>query len=234
MISGLQKMTLLDFPGKVACTVFLRGCNLRCPYCHNSHLFSDKAETIMENKDFFRFLESRKGLLDGVCVSGGEPTLYENLPSFLKEIKALGFMVKLDTNGTKPEMVKMLIENELVDYIAIDIKSCPDRYGEATGKDNFDISQTEETIKLLMEGKVQYEFRTTVVEQLHDAECMLNMGKWLSSLVPGKKPSHLFLQSFIDRDTVLFSGLSSPDESDMEKFAEILSPFFDKVTIRNR
>ncbi len=233
MISGLQKMTLLDYPGKVACTVFLKGCNLRCPYCHNSHLFTVKAETIIENEEFFTFLKSRKGLLDGVCVSGGEPTLYEDLPSFLKEIKSLGFSVKLDTNGTRPEMLKNLIEKGLVDYIAMDIKSCADRYSEATAKADFDISIIEESIKLLFNGNIPYEFRTTVVNELHDAECMLKMGKWISSLANGKKPTSLFLQSFVDRDTVLFSGLSSPNENDMKKYAEILSPFFDKVTIRN-
>ena len=233
MISGLQKMTLLDYPGKVACTVFLKGCNLCCPYCHNSHLLSNKAETFMENEEFFKFLKSRKGLLDGVCVSGGEPTLYNKLPLFLKEIKSLGFMVKLDTNGTNPETIKYLIENNLVDYIAMDIKSCPDRYGEATGRNDIEIINIENSIKLLMEDKVEYEFRTTVVEQLHDSICMLNIGKWINSLVPDKKPATLFLQSFVDRDTVLFSGLSSPNESDMQKYAQILSPFFGKVTIRN-
>ena len=234
MISGLQKMTLLDYPGKVACTVFLKGCNLRCPFCHNSHLFTEKAETIMENEEFFAFLKSRKGLLDGVCVSGGEPTLYEMLPDFLKEIKALGFSVKLDTNGSKPEMLKNLIDNKLVDYIAMDIKSCPDHYGEATGKADFEIATIEKSIKLIMNGTTPYEFRTTVVNELHDAECMLNIGKWLSGLIPDKRPTSLFLQSFVDRDTVLFSGLSSPDESDMKKYSLILAPFFDKVTIRNR
>ena len=233
MISGLQKMTLLDYPGKVACTVFLKGCNLRCPYCHNSHLFTDKAETIMENEEFFTFLKSRKGLLDGVCVSGGEPTLYEDLPSFLKEIKALGFSVKLDTNGTKPKMLNKLVESKLVDYVAMDIKSCPDQYSKTTGIADFDIATIEESINLLINGNIPYEFRTTVVNELHDKECMLNMGKWISSIVPNKKPASLFLQSFVDRETVLFSGLSSPYRSDMEKYAEILYPFFDKVTIRN-
>ena len=142
MICGLQKMTLLDFPGKIACTVFLGGCNFRCPFCHNSELFMGKPEKLMEDEDFFKFLKSRKGLLDGVCVSGGEPTLYKNLPEFLARIKELGFLVKLDTNGSRPEVVRELVEKNLVDYIAMDVKNSPAMYAQTIGLETMDLATT--------------------------------------------------------------------------------------------
>lgn len=233
MICGLQKMTLLDYPGKVACTVFLGGCNFRCPFCHNSELFMGKPEKLMEDETFFQFLSKRKGLLDGVCVSGGEPTLYKNLPEFLAKIKELGFAVKLDTNGSRPELVKELAEKGLVDYIAMDVKNSPAMYARTVGLENMDLSPVEESLRFLMVGKLAYELRTTLVDQLHSEISIQDMGAWLASLVPGKKPQKLFLQSFVDRDTVLFSGLSAPEPESTQQFAKILSPFVEQVTIRN-
>ena len=233
MICGLQKMTLLDYPGKIACTVFLGGCNFRCPFCHNSELFMGKPEKLMEDEEFFKFLQSRKGLLDAVCVSGGEPTLYKNLPEFLKKIKELGFLVKLDTNGSNPAMVKQLVASGLVDYIAMDVKNSPALYAQTVGLETVDLASVEESLRFLIGGSVNYELRTTLVSQLHDSRSIQDMGVWLTSLVTGKKPEKLFLQSFVDRDTVLFAGLSAPEPETTQQFAKILEPFAKQVTIRN-
>ena len=233
MICGLQKMTLLDFPGKIACTVFLGGCNFRCPFCHNSELFMGKPEKLMEDEEFFKFLKSRKGLLDGVCVSGGEPTLYKNLPEFLAKIKEQGFLVKLDTNGSRLALVKELVEKNLVDYIAMDVKNSPAMYAQTVGLESIDLAPIEESLRFLIGGTVPYELRTTLVSQLHTEESIQDMGAWLGGLVTGMKPKQLFLQSFVDRDTVLFAGLSAPETDTTAKFAKILEPFCQRVTIRN-
>ncbi len=233
MISGLQKMTLLDFPGRVACTVFLHGCNYRCPFCHNSELIAGKGETLMDEEKFLKFLKSRQGLLDGVCVSGGEPTLYKGLPQLLKEIKAMGFAVKLDTNGSRPDVLRQLVEQGLVDYVAVDAKNSPSRYVETVGVPNFDLSPVEESMRYLIEGTVDYELRTTLVEPLHTEESIREMGQWLASLVPGKKPKQLFLQRFVDRDTVIFEGLRAPEPETVTHWADIVTQWVEKVTIRN-
>lgn len=233
MICGLQKMTLLDFPGKIACTVFLGGCNFRCPFCHNSELFMGKPEKLMEDEEFFAFLKSRKGLLDGVCVSGGEPTLYKDLPVFLEKIKEMGFLVKLDTNGYRPQVLKDLVGNKLVDYVAMDVKNSPATYGQTVGLEKMDLAAIEESLRFLIGGEVDYELRTTLVKPFHDRASIQDMGVWLGALVPGKKPAKLFLQSFVDRDTVLFAGLSAPETEATQEFAKILEPFAEKVTIRN-
>ena len=232
MIAGLQKMTLLDYPGKVACTVFLQGCNYRCPFCHNSELLPRKGEEFMTEEEFLSFLKKRQGLLDAVCVSGGEPTLYKDLPRLLKAIKDLGYLVKLDTNGSDPRKLKALVKDGLIDYVAMDIKNSPARYGETVGLSKVDMEAIEESIRFLLSDAVAYEFRTTVVAQLHDDASILEMGTWLSSLLPGKKPAQLFLQKFVDRDTVIFSGLSAPDEEQMKGFVSLLAPFVEKVAIR--
>ena len=233
MICGLQKMTLLDYPGKIACTVFLGGCNFRCPFCHNSELFMGNPQKLMEDDAFFAFLNSRKGLLDGVCVSGGEPTLHKNLPEFLRKIKELGFLVKLDTNGSSPEVIKELAEKRLVDYIAMDVKNSPAMYPQTVGLETMDLAPIEESLRFLLGGGIDYELRTTLVSQLHTKASIQDMGVWLSSLVTGVKPKKLFLQSFVDRDTVLFAGLSAPERETTEEFAKILESFAEMVTIRN-
>lgn len=233
MICGLQKMTLLDYPGKIACTVFLGGCNFRCPFCHNSELFMGKLEKLMEEEDFFQFLSKRKGLLDGVCVSGGEPTLYKELPAFLARIKELGFFVKLDTNGYRPEVLKELVEKKLVDYVAVDVKNSPAMYAQTVGLETLDLAKIRESLAFLISGDTAYELRTTLVAQLHTEASIQDMGAWLGGLVPGRKPQKLFLQTFVDRDTVLFDGLSAPETETTAKFAKILEPFVEEVTIRN-
>lgn len=230
-IYGLQKLTLLDYPGRVACTVFLGGCNFRCPFCHNSELFGADIEPIMDGEELIAFLKGRRGILDGVCITGGEPTLKPDLPQLLREIKALGYPVKLDTNGYRPEVLKKLVEEGLVDYVAMDIKNGPEHYGQTVGLSKMDLSRIEESIRFLTQGVVDYEFRTTVVEQLHSKESMEAMGKWLRSIAaaPVKR---LFLQSFVDRDTVMFAGLQAPTEAKMAEYKAILEPFAENVKIR--
>lgn len=232
MICGLQKMTLLDFPGKVACTVFLGGCNYRCPFCHNAELFGGKPEELMTQDAFLKFLETRQSLLEGVCVSGGEPTLTKDLEQLLEKIKALGFAVKLDTNGSRPAVLQRLLEKGLVDYVAVDAKNAPQRYGQTVGCP-VDLAAVEESMRLLINGSVPYELRTTLVQQLHDEDTIREMGQWLANLVPGKKPAQLFLQRFVDRDTVAYSGLCAPTENDVLRWADILTSYIGKVTIRN-
>ena len=232
MISGLQKMTLLDYPGKVACTLFLRGCNYRCPFCHNSELLCHDGEEFMTEEAFLAFLNKRTGLLDGVCVSGGEPTLYPGLESLLHRIKALGFAVKLDTNGSRPDVLKTLVEKGLVDHVAMDVKNGPRQYAETTGVPGVALGRVEESLRFLLSDAVSYELRTTVVEPLHDETSILEMGQWLQSLVPEKKPGVLYLQKFVDRDTVIFSGLSAPTEEKIARFQEVLTPFVESVRIR--
>ena len=233
MICGLQKMTLLDYPGKIACTVFLGGCNFRCPFCHNSELFMGKPERLMEDEEFFKFLSTRKGLLDGVCVSGGEPTLCKNLPEFMTKIKEMGFLTKLDTNGYRPEVLKALAEANLIDYVAMDVKNSPAMYAKTVGLETIELAKIEESLRFLIEGNVDYELRTTLVSQLHTEKSIQDMGQWLGSLVPGKQPKRLFLQSFVDRDTVLFGNLSAPETKITQAFSRILEPFADAISIRN-
>ena len=231
MICGLQKMTLLDFPGKVACTVFLGGCNYRCPFCHNSQLLDGTAEPYMTEDALLSFLSTRKGLLDGVCITGGEPTLYPGLGDLILQIKAMGFQVKLDTNGSRPRVLKALVEEGLVDYVAMDVKNCPRCYPETVGV-SWDAAATEESLRFLLTDTVPYELRTTLVYPLHDGAKIGEMGQWLASLVPGKKPCKLWLQSFVDRETVAYSGLSAPPADTVSQWADTLSQYIEKVAVR--
>ena len=224
-------MTLLDFPGRVACTVFLGGCNFRCPFCHNSELLDGIEEQVMDDKELLSFLAKRKGILDGVCITGGEPTLKKDLPQLLRAIKELGYPVKLDTNGYRPEVLKKLVEEGLVDYVAMDIKNSPAEYGAAVGLSKPDLSRIEESIRFLAKGNVDYEFRTTVVAELHTGKSMEEMGKWLLDTA-GAPVKRLFLQPFVDRDTVMFAGLHAPQTAEMAKYAVILEPFAESVKIR--
>ena len=231
-ISGLQKMTLLDYPGKVACTVFLHGCNYRCPFCHNSELLEGRPEPLMTVEEFLGFLKKRVGLLDGVCISGGEPTLSSGLRDLLAAIKELGFAVKLDTNGSRPAVLKALVAEGLVDYVAMDIKNAPSRYAEMVGLQKVDLAAIEESAAFLMSGAVDSEFRTTVVTPFHDEASIAEMGRWMYALNSNKPVKKLFLQPFVDRDTVVFSGLGAPESSQMTAFTELLQDFVLDVSVR--
>lgn len=232
MIAGLQKMTLLDYPGKVACTVFLQGCNYACPFCHNSPLLPFEAQPCMEEDALIAFLEKRKGILEGVCITGGEPTLQPGLERMLRRIKALGYAVKLDTNGSRPAVLRRLAGEGLLDYVAMDVKNSPSRYGQTVGVPGLNLAPVEESLAFLIGGEVPYELRTTLVQQLHDEASMTEMGQWIASLVPGKKPAALYLQSFVDRETVAFDGLSAPDSTQREAFRALLAPFAEQVHLR--
>ena len=168
IIQGLQKLTLLDYPGKVACTIFTAGCNFRCPFCHNASLVIDTSanETIPE-EEIFRFLTKRQGILDGVCISGGEPLIQDGIEEFIRQIKEMGYDVKLDTNGSFPDKLIRLVEAGLINYVAMDIKNSQEHYGRTIGIEDYDIRDVHRSVKYLMSGKVPYEFRTTVVREFH-------------------------------------------------------------------
>ena len=232
MIAGLQKMTLLDYPGKVACTVFLQGCNFRCPFCHNSSLLGQPEQDPIPVEELLAFLKKRQGLLDGVCITGGEPTLHKNLPDLLRQIKDLGFLVKLDTNGYRPEILKALVAQGLVDYVAMDIKNCPARYGETAGVSKLDLSKIEESMHFLMTGELDYEFRTTVVQEFHTQKDMVEMGLWFQKIAPENVVKKYFLQPYTDRDSVLCMGLHTPEKADLLAFQAVISPCVREARIR--
>ena len=225
-IYGLQKMTLLDFPGRVACTVFLGLCDFRCPYCHNFELVDGTAVPLMEEEEFFSFLSKRKGLLDGVAVTGGEPTIHADLPEFLRRIRSLGFPVKLDTNGYHPGMLRRLLDEKLIDYAAMDIKNSPEKYASTAGRETLDLSPVRESIALLMGSGTDYEFRTTVVKEFHEQRDFEEIGKMIEGA--GK----YFLQSFTDRDSVPFGGLSAASKEEMLLYAETARKYVRQVSLR--
>ena len=212
---GLQKMTLLDFPRHVACTVFLGGCDFRCPWCHNYALAEGTAPTVMEEDEFYSFLRKRKGLLDGVAITGGEPCLNQELPAFLKNIRDLGYPVKLDTNGYHPDMLQRILDEELVDYVAMDIKNSPEKYPVTCGVPRVDLARIERSISLIMEKAPEYEFRTTVISQFHKSEDFHAIGTMISGT------RQYFLQRFTDRDSVPFGNLTAPDRDEMQLFLSI-------------
>ena len=227
MIAGLQKMTLLDFPGRVACTVFTAGCNLRCPFCHNSELvLPERNPELMDEEYFFSFLKKRQGVLEGVCVTGGEPLLQKDVEDFLRRIKELGFAVKLDTNGCFPDRLKALVEAGLVDFVAMDIKNSPARYAETAGIPALDITAVQESVRFLLSGTVDYEFRTTVAAQLHDESSFHAIGAWL------RGAKNYAIQNFRDSGDVLSCGLTPCTPQQIVSFAEIVKPFVQQVVTR--
>ena len=230
ILKGLQKLTLLDFPGKMAATVFAGGCNFRCPFCHNGSLVIPErfGETLPE-EEFFAFLNKRRGILEGVCVSGGEPTLYphiEEIIQFIEKIKKLGFLVKLDTNGSNPEMLEALTDKGLLDYVAMDIKSSKKRYSSAIGIDGYNTSKIEKSVDILKKCKVDFEFRTTVVNELHSEEDFEDIGKWLEG------DYKLFLQTFTDSGDLIASGYSAHSEEKMKDFLSILKKYMPNAALR--
>ena len=241
-ICGLNKTTLLDYPGKVACTIFIGGCNFRCPFCHNGSLVlhaSEQPEITPE--EIFTFLKRRKGILEGVCVTGGEPTLYSELPEFLQKIHSLGYAVKLDTNGYMPEILSGLLAENLLDYVAMDIKTGPSDYSRVAGLTKVEgsifassgknlIENVKESIHFLMNdtdlSRFTYEFRTTVVRELHNADSFLEIGNWIQGA------SHYYLQSYKDSETVLCPGFHSYSKEELSAFADLLRPMIPSVTLR--
>lgn len=226
-ICGLNKTTLLDYPEHVAASVFCGGCNFRCPFCHNMKLVQDSFSwPEITETDFFEFLKKRAGLISGVCVTGGEPTLQPDLAEFIYRIKERGFLVKLDTNGYRPEVIKQLTEGNLLDYIAMDIKSGPSGYGKAAGIPEPDMEKIRRSIDFIMYSGVKYEFRTTVVKGIHTSGDFEEIG----SLIRGA--AACYLQAYKTPEGSVPQDFHSFDKSQMEAFAELLRPFVRKVALR--
>ncbi len=224
-ITGLIKTTLLDFPGKVACTVFTYGCNFRCSFCHNARLVTEDNPDIITEEEFFSFLSKRQGILDGVCISGGEPTLQKDLPDFIRRIKEMGFAVKLDTNGYEPDILKKLLDEKLPDYVAMDIKSSPEGYSEICGTD-IDIERIEKSVSILKSSNVDYEFRTTCVREYHTPDHFRAISQWLEG------DSRYFLQHFEDSGYLIGSGLSAFSKEETQKIAQIVAEKVPNTSIR--
>ena len=234
LIKGLQKVTLLDYPGKLACTVFLGGCNFRCPFCHNGSLvLPERMGETISVEDFLAFLDARQGRLQGVCVSGGEPTLHADLPQLLREIKKRGFDVKLDTNGTNPDMLRGLINDGLVDYVAMDIKNSPAKYLETAGLNSkFEIQNSklidsiEQSAYLLMQGKMDFEFRTTLMRELHSVDDMRAIGEWL------RGEEKLFLQTYREEGDLIVGGFTPFTKEETEELLDVLRQYLPNAEIR--
>ena len=226
ILKGLQKTTLLDFPEKVACTVFTGGCNMRCPFCHNASLvISPNENSDISEKEFFDFLSKRKNILDGVCITGGEPLLQKDIEDFMKKIKDMGFALKLDTNGSFPDRLKSIIDKGLVDYVAMDIKNSKEKYSLTAGLD-IDISKISESISLLLGGKVPFEFRTTVVKELHSPEDIVSISEWISGT------EAYFLQSFTDSGDIISSGLSAYSPEEMKSILTLVQKNIPSAKLR--
>ena len=225
-ICGIQKLTLLDYPEHIACTVFLGGCNLRCPFCHNADLVVGKVEEAFSKDDVFAYLKKRVGVLDGVCVTGGEPLIYEDTLEFLAELKALGYLVKLDTNGFFPDRLERAIGSGNVDYVAMDIKSSPEGYASATGIENPDIGAVKRSVALLESSGIDHEFRTTVVRELHGETEMREIGRWLE----GTKK--YFLQGFIDSGRLVGGTFTAHTAEKMKELLEIIREYVPSAALR--
>ena len=227
-VAGLQKLTLLDYPGKVACTVFTAGCNFRCPFCHNAPLvLPERMGQDVTEEDVLAFLGKRVGILDGVAITGGEPLLHKEMAGFLQKIKEMGYSVKLDTNGSFPDHLKELVKADLVDRVAMDIKNAPGLYGATAGIEGFDISGVEESKNFLLEGSIDYEFRTTVVKGLHTKESLTEAAEWIA----GAK--EYYLQQFKDSgDVIAIDGLGAYDEKEMHALADAVAEFVPSVKVR--
>lgn len=228
-VTGIQKLTLLDYPGVVACTVFTAGCNFRCPFCHNALLVLPEQidDECLTDDEVFGFLKKRRGVLDGVAVTGGEPLLHADMPEFLARVKELGYKIKLDTNGSNPELLSEIVKNKLVDRVAMDIKNAPEEYARTIGLKSFDIAPVERSKEMLLRGDIDYEFRTTVVKGIHTKESLIGAAKWIE----GAK--EYYLQQFKDSgNLILPDGLSAYDEKQMHALADAVRDYVPTVEVR--
>lgn len=228
-VTGIQKLTLLDYPGVVACTVFTAGCNFRCPFCHNAMLVLPEQidDECLTDDEVFGFLKKRRGVLDGVAVTGGEPLLHADMPEFLARVKELGYKIKLDTNGSNPELLSEIVKNKLVDRVAMDIKNAPEEYARTIGLKSFDIAPVERSKEMLLRGDIDYEFRTTVVKGIHTKESLIGAAKWIE----GAK--EYYLQQFKDSgNLILPDGLSAYDEKQMHALADAVREYVPTVEVR--
>lgn len=227
-LAGLQKLTLLDFPQKVACTVFTAGCNFRCPFCHNASLVVGETESdFLTEEELLSFLKKRFGVLEGVVFTGGEPLLHPDLPDLMQKIKQIGYQIKLDTNGTNPEALERLINERLIDRVAMDIKNAPDCYAETVGLASFDLSGVERSKNLLMQGHLPFEFRTTVVKGLHTEERLVRLAEWIAGT------EEYYLQSFKDSGNLIDkTDLAEFSKEEMSFFADAVRPYVPSVQLR--
>lgn len=224
---GLQKLTLLDYPEKVACTLFTNGCNFRCPFCQNSELILPNLyPKSLEFTSLMDFLKKRRGILDGICISGGEPLLHEDLEFYLKEFRNLGYNIKLDTNGSFPKHLKKLLDAGLIDYVAMDIKNSKEHYNHTAGNQSVNLDAIEESIQLLLKSDIPYEFRTTVVREFHTQSDFISIGKWIFGA------RAYFLQNFVSSDYVLSPNLHCFSASELEQFRNLLLPYIPNTQIR--
>ena len=227
-ICGLQKTTLLDYPGHVAATIFLGGCNFRCPFCHNAELLGNDAEAQYSREEVISFLTKRKKILEGVCITGGEPTLQpEALEDFIREIRSLGLLVKLDTNGTRPDVLKDFTDKKLLDFVAMDIKAAPRHYPQVCGTPGPDMNAVMESVAWLKSGTLPFEFRTTAVKGLHTREDFEQIGPWIEGC------PHYYLQNYVASELVLHpEGFDGFSKEELLEFAEIVKPFVGSVALR--
>lgn len=225
LIKGLQKTTLLDFPQKVACTVFTGGCNFRCPFCHNASLVKLVDDERIDESEFFSFLNKRINILDGVCITGGEPLLQKDIFSFVQKIKNLGYAVKIDTNGAYPNELEELINAGIIDYVAMDIKNSKNKYSDTCGI-SVDLGNIERSIDILASSDIEYEFRTTVVRELHSKDDIVEIAKWISDA------PRYFLQSFKDSGDILSCGLSSYSDDEMKEISTLARAFNPNTQLR--
>ena len=226
-LGGLQKMTLLDFPGRVACTVFTVGCNFRCPFCHNSSLVVSPAVPELSQDDFFAFLRKRQGLLDGVAITGGEPLLHPDMPELIRKIRALGYAVKLDTNGAYPDRLAAILEEGLADYVAMDVKNSREKYELTAGVTGV-LPAVERSVELLRAGETPFEFRTTLVDELHEPEDFESIGRWIG----GDEP--YFIQGFVDSGDILAGGMHAASPEKAKACLEAALPFLPKARLRGQ
>lgn len=225
-IFGLEKLSMVDYPGHLCCTIFTGGCNFRCPFCQNSDLVNMTHLKEISLDEFFDFLKKRKGVLDSVCISGGEPSIYPDLPAFIQTLKQQGLLVKLDTNGTNFEMLKSLIDEKLVDYVAMDIKNSQTGYALTAGIANLQMDSILKSVELLKSNVVAYEFRTTLIKSHHTEKNISDMADWLCGA------EKLFLQHFVDSGTCLQPGLEEVPNAEAQKFKEILAKSIKHVELR--
>ena len=227
-IAGLQKLTLLDYPGMVACTVFTGGCDFRCPFCHNAPLvLPERLAEDSSEEEVLTLLKKRQGVLDGVAVTGGEPLIHDDIDAFLEKIKNLGYKIKLDTNGSYPARLKRIVAAGLVDRVAMDIKNSPRDYGKTVGVPNFDLAPVEESKNFLMENGVEYEFRTTVVKGLHTKESLVKAAQWIAGA------REYYLQQFKDSgDVIDIAGLGPFDEKEMNSLCQAVKEYGPSAKVR--
>lgn len=225
-LCGFQKTTLLDYPGHIAAVIFTGGCNFRCPFCHNSELLPAETEAVYSTEEILNVLKKRAGILEGVCITGGEPLLHPDLPDLIRSIRALGLDIKLDTNGSRPEKLKKYCEENLLDYVAMDIKNGPTHYGNTSGCPDMDLAPIRESVDFLKHWKKPYEFRTTVVRELHSTSDFKEIGNWLAGA------SQYFLQNYVDSENVLKPGFTSCTKEELLSFAHIVRPYVKQVSLR--